>query len=285
MPVISTQSSLARSLEGVHLFHFGTSQCSQRVRLGLAEKGVPYTSRIVNLPRGEHLEPWYGEIHPGSVVPALVHDGRVVIESTDILEYIDATFPGPTLVGPEDEAAVAQWLQQSNACKAAIRVLSFEYLFRVFAQKSSTQLERLRERAEAHQESAALYRFHERYAQEGLSVDEVHDALAEFRSALAEMDDALASGGPWLLGERVTLADISWIGDVHRLALMRFPLDDTPHVARWYRAFRARGSFRSAVAAHEPFAVLAYLRGYAAYRALRGTGPRQTMQRLVERPA
>ena len=42
-------------MKGLHLFHFVLSNCSQRVRLGLEEKGLEWTSHHLNLPGNEHV--------------------------------------------------------------------------------------------------------------------------------------------------------------------------------------------------------------------------------------
>ena len=41
------------------------------------------------------------KLNPNAVVPTLVHDGKVIIESTVIMHYVDEVFPGPSLL-PSD---------------------------------------------------------------------------------------------------------------------------------------------------------------------------------------
>ena len=77
---------------------------SHRVRLVLAEKALDFTSRDVNLVAGEQHAPDYVKLNPNHVVPTLVHDGRVLIESTLINEYLEDAFPDTALL-PADPAA------------------------------------------------------------------------------------------------------------------------------------------------------------------------------------
>jgi glutathione S-transferase len=67
------------------------SPCAQKVRIVLAEKGLEWTPHQVSLKDKENLEPWYLELNPLGVVPTLVHDGKPVIESSIICEYLDDT--------------------------------------------------------------------------------------------------------------------------------------------------------------------------------------------------
>ncbi len=73
----------------LELYHNGLSSCSQKVRLVLAEKDIDFTSRDINLVAGEQHAPDYVKLNPNHVVPTLVHDGRVLIESSLIDEYLD----------------------------------------------------------------------------------------------------------------------------------------------------------------------------------------------------
>jgi glutathione S-transferase len=280
MPLISCRSDIAAELRGVHLFHNNASQCSQRVRLALAEKGVDWVSHHLDLRRGEHLRPWYAALNPNVVVPTLVHDGQVVVESNDIIEYIDTRLEGPPLSPREasDRIRMRRWLSQSDACKASIRVLSFQFLFRSFARKSPEQLERLRM---LDGERGSLYRFHRRYIDAGLTSYEIDAALNQFHDVLCEMNDALEDD-PWLLGDELSLADISWLCDIHRLSWMRFPVGDYPLVHGWYQRWRRRPAFRSAVRAFEPLHLRLFLRVQGGLRDWLGRGPRGYAARAAD---
>jgi glutathione S-transferase len=82
------------------LYHGRTSVCSIKARLALAEKGVDWDGKLLTL-RGDQFDPAYMKLNPNAVVPTLVHDGKVIIESTVIMHYVDEVFPGPSLL-PSD---------------------------------------------------------------------------------------------------------------------------------------------------------------------------------------
>ena len=71
------------------LYHHGSSACAAKVRFALAEKGLPWESRYVDILKGEQFEPAFLALNPKAVVPVLVHDGTVLTESTVICEYVE----------------------------------------------------------------------------------------------------------------------------------------------------------------------------------------------------
>ena len=71
------------------VYSYYNSICTQKVFITLAEKAVRYTTQNVDLFRNEQFSPEYLKINPKGVVPALDHDGRIVIESSLICEYLD----------------------------------------------------------------------------------------------------------------------------------------------------------------------------------------------------
>ena len=66
----------------LELYHANHSTCSQKVRLCMAEKGLKYKSHLIDLGAKEQLDPEYLKINPNGVVPSLVHDGLIVIDSS-----------------------------------------------------------------------------------------------------------------------------------------------------------------------------------------------------------
>ncbi|MEI9850504.1 MAG: glutathione S-transferase family protein [Sphingomonas sp.] len=86
----------------VELFHAEPGSNSLKVLQAIHEKGVPFVSHYVDLRKFEQHDPEYLKVNPAGQVPALLHEGRVLTESTVINEYIDAVFEGPPL-RPADE--------------------------------------------------------------------------------------------------------------------------------------------------------------------------------------
>src|SRR5208282_6538350 len=77
------------------LYDFGNSVCCQKVRITLRAKNLDWEAIRVDLFKSEQYDPKYLKLNPKGVVPTLVHDGKPVIESTLICEYIDQSFPQP----------------------------------------------------------------------------------------------------------------------------------------------------------------------------------------------
>jgi glutathione S-transferase len=87
----------------LELYHFEAAANSMKPLLCLHEKGVDFVSRQLNLDgkRWEQYSDWFLKINPDGQVPVLAHDGRAVVESTVINEYIEDVFAGVPL-RPED---------------------------------------------------------------------------------------------------------------------------------------------------------------------------------------
>src|SRR5579864_5448954 len=91
----------------LELYHAGLTSCSKKARHCLKEKGLAYKSHYLRLDTFEHHDPAYLALNPNGLVPTLVHDGAVVIESGVINEYLDEAFPEVPLK-PADPVARAR---------------------------------------------------------------------------------------------------------------------------------------------------------------------------------
>ncbi|MFQ5346517.1 MAG: glutathione S-transferase family protein [Rhodothalassiaceae bacterium] len=248
MPIVEPENRTVKALRGVHLYHSPFSNCSQRVRLVLEEKAIPWQSHPIDLTAFEHLTPEYQGIHPKGVVPALVHDGTLITESHDIIQYLDDHFDGPRLMpgSPEEAARIRPWMEMGAALQDSIKTLTFERIFR-------DRYPPTREKYEfyaAHQRNPELVAFYRRYL-EGFDPAQCAAHEARIRDFLARADAALATSG-YLAGEAVSLADFSAVVNVHRAGVLGIDLADYPHVKRWYQRMAARPSFERAILAYLP---------------------------------
>jgi maleylacetoacetate isomerase len=93
----------------VTLYTYWRSSAAFRARIALNLKGVAYTPQFVHLLRdgGAQHSPEYRAINPQGRVPALVHNGHVIVQSMAILEYLEEVFPEPPLL-PRDAAGRAR---------------------------------------------------------------------------------------------------------------------------------------------------------------------------------
>jgi Glutathione S-transferase len=107
----------------ITLYHNDMSVCAAKVRTALAEKNLKWDGVHLDLRGGDAQQPEYLKLNPNAVVPTLVHDGRPLIESTVICEYIDDHWPDRRLSQPMDGAARKCGFGPNNWTKAFMRRL------------------------------------------------------------------------------------------------------------------------------------------------------------------
>lgn len=95
------------------LYHWEPNANSGKPMLTLAEKGVEYESHYLDLLKFDQHQPEYLKINPDGTIPAMVHDDRVLTESTPMMEYVDEAFDGPPLrpTSPEDRWRMRWWMR------------------------------------------------------------------------------------------------------------------------------------------------------------------------------
>ena len=95
----------------LRLYNYPLSPCGEKVRFALAEKGIAYEYRNVDLGAKENLTPRFLALSPNGYVPVLEVDGTPFVESTVINELIDENWPLPPLKPerPGDRAEMRLW--------------------------------------------------------------------------------------------------------------------------------------------------------------------------------
>ncbi len=226
------------------LYNAPQSTCSQRVRFVLNTKKLPFDEIKLNLLAGDQLKPEYLKLNPNGVVPTLDHDGAIVTDSNVITEYLDDVEPEVSFT-PEDPVARAKmrtlmhFIDEMPA--AAVRVPTFNLAFLPKFQAMS------RDEFIAFAESKPLRReFMLAMGQTGFPQAEMDAAMGRLRRTYERMDAEIEkSGGPWLQGREMTLADVSVMPALVRMADLGREGDwaDLPRVVRWYENIKSHQAF------------------------------------------
>ena len=226
------------------LYNAPQSTCSQRVRFVFNAKNLPFEEVKLNLLEGDQLKPDYLKLNPNGVVPTLDHNGAIVIDSNVITEYLDEVAPGHSFTpeNPVERAhmrTLMHFIDEMPA--AAVRVPTFNLAFLPSFQKMS------REAFVAMAESKPLRReFMLTMGQSGFPKEEMDAALARLRRTYERMDAEIdRSGGPWLLGKKITLADVAVMPSLIRIHDLSKPdWQDLPRVVMWFDNIRSQPAFK-----------------------------------------
>jgi glutathione S-transferase len=230
------------------LYHNDMSSCAQKVRLCLAEKGLQWENRHLNLRAGEHQQDWYLKLNRRAVVPTLIDGDIVVPESNVINEYLDERFPDPPLM-PKDSfgrAKVRLWTKQldEDIHDACIAILSFGIAFRhqylARGEAGISMLEQIPSIIKRERRRDVI--------EKGLDSMHFCIAVARMELLLTEMEEALARHA-WLVGDAYTIADAAftpYLVRLDHLNILRMT-EGRPHVIDWYRRIKARPSFADAI--------------------------------------
>ena len=232
----------------IELYHNDMSTCSQKARLALAEKGLDWTGHHLKLRDGDQHAPEYLALNPNGVVPTLVHDGNIIIESTVINEYIDRAFPDPPLrsADPMSLARMLMWTKQlDEGLHAHTGLLSGSLAFRhQFLEKSPAELEAYLDRIPSPERRARV----RQNIELGVDAPGFSATIKRFEKLLVDMEASL-DAGPWLAGSGYSLADVAFTPYATRLEHLRLHRmwDARPRVADWVERTKARPSYKPAI--------------------------------------
>lgn len=177
----------------------------------LEEAGIPYDLRKIDIVKGEHRTPEFLAVNPAGLVPVLVTpEGEALYEAAALMVYL------------------ADRHQLTDLAPAVTDPRRGLFLSSVFWIASDIKAEMKR------------FHFPHRYALRTEDIFTVQDMSRELvLSRIGIMNTRLAKSGPYILGERFSLADFYLCFCIAYLdreaACQRYP-----EVARLYRLVRSR---------------------------------------------
>jgi len=196
----------------VEIISSSTCPFAQRTRMALMEKGIDFAITEIDL--GDKPD-WFWEISPYGKVPVLRHNGTVIFESAVINEYLDEVFPEPPLLprDPVGRANARIWIDFAN-----VRFTPQVYKL-MLAQEPARQ---------------------------AVHAEKLTEALLMMEHAgLAKLSD-----GPYWLGEKVSLVDLSFLPHLQRFCALahyrdfHIP-DECVRLKAWLQLMRQRPSVQA----------------------------------------
>jgi glutathione S-transferase len=216
----------------IEIYWASGSPFAWRALLALEQKGLPYTSHLLQFSKGDHKTPGYLEMNPRGKVPVLKDGDLVLYESLAIMAYLDRQYPDPPLFGSDARRAAAVWQRVAEQLSYVDSLLP----------------------------KVVLPIFFNRVAEEKASIEGASELVLE---ELARLERDLGDGRTWLCGEAVTAADLVTLTEVELflraasrdaalpLKLAFTPLGEKlPRLAAWLDRFRALPAYERTYPPH-----------------------------------
>jgi glutathione S-transferase len=186
-----------------YYYHPASPNC-RKVSALLEMLGIDADYEFIDLPKGKQATPSFLAVNPNGMVPVLVDGNTTVLESNCILIYL-AEKTGSDLWTEDNRLEILQWMfwEQSHFMYATGMVF-FQRLIKPMMGKDPDE-------------------------------GRVDESVAKFRRHAQALDDHLKEH-EWLVGGRLTLADLAVAANLTYAAATELPMDEFPNVQRWYEA-------------------------------------------------
>ncbi|MEG3027873.1 MAG: glutathione S-transferase family protein [Aeromonas sp.] len=191
--------------------------CAMAVRIALVEAGAPHRLKLVDFSVAEQSSPAYLAINPKGRVPALVTERGVLTETPALLLYVAQRFPAAGLAPLDDPFLLARMQEVNSFLASTVHV------------------------------SHAHGRRGSRWADDEQAIKAMQAKMPQnMRDGFAEIEHHYLAG-PWVLGDRFSLADIYLYVVASWLKSDGVPIDEFPKVAAHTARMLARPAVQQAL--------------------------------------
>ncbi len=234
----------------LELYHAEPGANSLKPMLCLKEKGIDFISRYIDFRKFEQHAPEFVRINPNGQVPVLVHDGRVITESTVINEYIEDVFPQHPLrpADPYERAQMRIWSKFVDECFCpALSMIGWHLRVRnLIKDMSPEEVKKMLEKVpleEQKQKWATI-------AGQSFTEEQLADSRRRLQVSMKRQEELLRHSR-WLAGSTYSLADVNTYPMTSRMPVLFADFvngKDTPRIIEWLAEMDARPAVKAAMA-------------------------------------
>ncbi len=240
MPVFTDVHPAVSAQRGIHIYQGPISQNCLRVNVLLEEKNLAFTDHVVNLFKGEQFSKDFLAINPAGLVPAMVHNGVAVSESSDIMFYLEDQHPETsfTPVNTKQKEKVHKWVDR--IAKMHIGVLKELLYINGMGRPASTEHKKIYATV-----NPDLADFHKKYGN-GFSPTQKQAVLKDVDTFLRDLEKSLTKH-PYVDSNQYTIADMAAHSVIIYLKLNGYPMKQYSHINQWYKVIQRRPAVKRSV--------------------------------------
>jgi glutathione S-transferase len=206
------------------LYYHPVSTTSRPVLLFIQENNLKVDTQVVDLMKGEHVQPPYATLNPSKLVPMLEDGDWRLTESSAILKFLADKFDLPSY--PKDLKARARvnermdWIN-TQLCRDLAYGLVYPQIFPMHKRPTDD-----------HQKGQLAW------------------AQERAKNWMQVLDQSLIGNQPYLCGDKITIADYFASSFVSLAEFIRADFSPYPNLKRWYERMKGLKSWNKV---HEIF--------------------------------
>ena len=238
--------------KGIHLFHFSGSACSQKLRIFFNIKKINWNSHVINLIKQEQFSEWFMGINPRGLVPTLVHDGDVHIESNEIMAYLDDVYKDNKLFPIDLIDEINKDLAFEDSLHHDLRRLTFRYIIpHALGKKNPSTIDAKEQfegtiQGKADENKSKEILFWKNHYKNGITDDEIVESANKFKNIYEDFDKTLKNQ-KYLKGDKFTVVDLAWYVSTKRLAMAGIPIEKYKNVQKWFSNLDNDANFKKEI--------------------------------------
>lgn len=248
--------------KGIHLFHFSGSACSQKLRIFFNIKKINWNSHVINLIKQEQFSEWFLGINPRGLVPTLVHDGDVHIESNEIMAYLDDVYKDNKLFPIDLIDEINKDLAFEDSLHHDLRRLTFRYIIpHALGKKNPSTIDAKEQfegtiQGKADENKSKEILFWKNHYQNGITDDEIIESANKFKNIYENFNNILKNQ-KYLKGDKFTVVDLAWYVSTKRLAMAGIPIEKYKNVQKWFSNLDNDENFKKEIKIDIPIKIIA----------------------------